>query len=77
MGTLSGEATLPFSFFASFPNRGQLLKAKICSYRSKFFPLKVDPISERFSPPQNQERKSQKLSVLAKMAEIMVVHVYP
>ena len=32
--------------FASFLNGGQLLKERICSYRSKFFPLRVDTILE-------------------------------
>ena len=35
---------LLFSFLASNLIRGQLLKKRICSSRSKFFPLTVDPI---------------------------------
>ena len=31
-------------YFASFLNGGQLLKNRICSCRSKFFPLGADPI---------------------------------
>ena len=32
--------------FASFVSTGQLIKERICSYRSKFSPLRVDPISK-------------------------------
>ena len=35
-------------FFASFLTKGKLLKERICSSRSKFFLLKVDPISESY-----------------------------
>ena len=41
MQALSWEATLPF--FASLLNGDRLLKKRICSWRSKFFPLRVDP----------------------------------
>ena len=34
----------------------KLLKERICSSRSKFFPLRVDPISNSFA---NQEKKKQ------------------
>ena len=32
--------------FASVLNGGQFLLGRICSYRSKFFPVRVDPILE-------------------------------
>ena len=35
-----------FLFFASHLIRGQLLKKRICSPRSKFFPLRVGPVLE-------------------------------
>ena len=38
------EATLLFPIFASHLIRDQLFKKRICSLRSKFFPLRVDPI---------------------------------
>ena len=44
MGTISGELTLPSLFFASRLKWHQLLKNKIYSLRSKFFPVGVDPI---------------------------------
>ena len=37
-----------FSSFASFLARGQPLKGRICSSRSKFFPLRVDPILKSY-----------------------------
>ena len=48
MGILAEEATilslvLPFLF-----SSGQLLKERICSQLSKFFPLKVDPMSKSY-----------------------------
>ena len=42
IGTFSGEATIKFSF-CLLPRWGQLLKVRICSSRSKFFPLTVNP----------------------------------
>ena len=35
------------SIFASLLSMGQLLKERICSFRSKFFPFKVDPSSKK------------------------------
>ena len=63
MDTLSGEATLPFSFLPY-----QLLKERICSYRSKFFALKVDPILEGLSQPK-VNWKSQNLFPFVKITE--------
>ena len=31
-----------------------LIKERICSHRSKFFPLREDPIFERLLPPDKQ-----------------------
>ena len=36
---------------ASLLNRGQLLKERICSHRSKLFSSRVDPISEGLGRP--------------------------
>ena len=44
-GCTLGGTTVVFRF-AAILNCGQLLKERICSHRSKFFPLRVDPISE-------------------------------
>ena len=43
------------SIFASLLNIGQLLKERICFCRSKFFPLRVDPITHWFNSPGKQE----------------------
>ena len=53
MSTLSGEATLIF-IFASYLIRGLLLKERICSPRSKFFPLRADPILKGLHCPEKQ-----------------------
>ena len=39
---------------ASLLSRGPLLKIRICSFRSKFFPLKVDPILEELCSSHKQ-----------------------
>ena len=44
MGILSEEATL-FAFLLSMD---QLIKERICFSRSKFFPLRVDPILNKY-----------------------------
>ena len=49
MGILSGEATL-FIFLIM----GQLLEERICSFRSKFFPLRVALFLEWLSCPGRQ-----------------------
>ena len=49
MGTLSGQVTLSINC-ASHINWGHLIKKRICSHRSKFFPLRVDPISVHRPP---------------------------
>ena len=42
------ESNSVIFIFASLLNRGLLLKIRICSCRSKFFPLRVDLFSEGF-----------------------------
>ena len=39
---MSGSTCRGSKYFASFHRRGQLLKERICSSRSKFFPFRVD-----------------------------------
>ena len=39
---------------ASHTNWGHLIKERICSHWSKFFPLRVDPILGRLYPPGKQ-----------------------
>ena len=62
--TFKGSNSCIF-IFASHLIRGQLLKERICSSRSKFFPLRVDPFG-RASSSREANRKSQKLIPLAK-----------
>ena len=50
-------------------NWGQLLKERICSKKSKFFPLKVDPILEGLSCPWKQTNKVTKIASLPKNGE--------
>ena len=71
MGTLVRETT-HFSF-ASLLNEGQLLKESICSCRSKFFPFRVDPISEGFCYPGKQTRKYKSCSPFLKWGK----HEFP
>ena len=40
--------------FASHLIRDQLLKKRICSHGSKFFPLRVDSILGKLRPPDEQ-----------------------
>ena len=58
MKTLSAKATLPFSFFASLLDRGQLLKERFHFFRSKFFKSRFP---YNFRPSQRQIGPSQKL----------------
>ena len=67
-------------FSASHLISGQLLKKRICSHRSKFFPLRVDPIKyfERAALSMKANRKSQKLFPFVKMIEnhgVVLIHL--
>ena len=55
MGTFSGEATLPFSFFASLFSGRQLLEERICSHRSTFFHVIVESILEGSSIQESKQ----------------------
>ena len=55
--------------FAFLLTRDQLLKERICSGRSKFFPLRVDPNLIRFSFSRKLNRKPQSLFFFVKMVE--------
>ena len=65
-----------FTFFASLLDGGHLLKKRICSPRSKFSFLRVDPFLGRVSWYREANRKSQILSLFVKMAD-KHVGVYP
>ena len=47
--------------FAFLINGNELLKKRICSHRSKFFPLRVDPILEVFFIPKSKQKSKKKL----------------
>ena len=68
MGTPSGEATLILVFAANLI-RGQLLKKRICSRRSKFFPFKVNPILGRLRPLGKQTGSHENYLPLKNIAE--------
>ena len=58
-GTFPWEATLPFHFY--FPSqKGQLLKDRICSHRSKFFLLRVDSVLEGLNCPGSETKLAEK-----------------
>ena len=60
MGTLSGEATLLFSFLCHLGIRCQLLKKRVCSPWSNFFSLRGDPIFGRLRNPGKQTGSQKK-----------------
>ena len=57
--TFRGIDFAVFVFF--FSCRDQLLKERICSYKSKFFPLRVNPIFLKGYVIQGSIQESQKL----------------
>ena len=77
MGTLLGQQ-LSFSLLPPFLIRGQLLKERICSCRSKFFPLTVDPISEGLCHPGKKTRSyKSNLPLQKKKKKQEILEVYP
>ena len=69
---VNGEATLLFSFFVSHLIRGQLLEKRICSLRSKFFPLRVDTILKEVHCP-GKETGSHKNCLPLKNGRLFMV----
>ena len=69
-GTLSGEATLSFSFCLPF-HEGSTLKANNLLPSEHFFPFKSRTYFERAALSKKADRKSQKLSPFVKMMENM------
>ena len=53
MGPFRGSNSV-FLILASHINWGHLIKERICSHGSKFFPLRVDPFLGRLCPPGKQ-----------------------
>ena len=60
--TFRGNNSVTFSF-ASLLNRGQLSKERICSSKSKFYRLRVDPILELLHHPEKQKGSLESLKV--------------
>ena len=67
MGPHSGEATLVIFIYASLQKGGQLFKERICSCRSKSFPLRIDPFFEGFTCQGKQTSSHKVVSLLKKM----------
>ena len=70
----SGERCGPwasclFLFFASHLIRGWLLKKRICSHRSKFFPLRVDPFLKNFILQRSKQEVMKVVPLFSKIAE--------
>ena len=72
MGTLSGGRICDMIISASLLDRGQLLMERLCSTRSKFFSLRVEPTLNGLHHPE--KRVSQILSSFVKVAENLKVH---
>ena len=69
-------------YFASLLNRGHLSKERICSSRSKFFPLRVDPIFKELCSSREGNRNSlhsindQSKSMSHGLVEVVVVLLF-
>ena len=60
-------------YFPSFQSRSQPLKEKICSSRSKFFPLRVDLISKTYLIQRSKQEFIQtKILFFAKRQEALI-----
>ena len=55
--------------FASHHIMDQLLQKRICSLRSKFFPVRVDHISKRVALSKKANRKSEKMFPFVNLIE--------
>ena len=75
--TVSRTTVLSYSYLLPLSRGlGQLLMERICSPRSKFFPFKVDPISEELFVSKKVRRKSGKLFLFEKVAGNMAMYTY-
>ena len=54
---------MSFSCFAFSSKWDQLLKERICSYRSKFFPLKADPFFKGFVEKESKQGVTEVVSL--------------
>ena len=61
------STSVPIFISAALHKGGQLLNERICSPRSKFFPLKVYPILEGLHLSREAKKDSQKLFPFIKM----------
>ena len=66
--TFRGSKSVIF-IFTYYLIRVPLVKRKICSHGSEFFPLRVDSILGRLRSPGNAKKKSRKLSPFENMVE--------
>ena len=74
--TFRGSNSFILFFFASHLFRGQHLKERICSPRSKFFPLRVDPILKGLHCPGKQTGSHKSRLPLQKWRKKMEVYPY-
>ena len=63
MGTLVRGSNFALVIFASPFSVGQLLNERICSFRSKFFPLKVDPFWKGFYTEGSKQEVTKVVSL--------------
>ena len=61
------------SIFASLSDEGQLINERICFSGSKFFPLRVDPVLEKFCHPGKQKGSHKSCSPLQNWQKSMEV----
>ena len=76
MGILSQESNSFIFIFASQLIRGQFLKKRICSPKSKFFPLRVDPIWKGLHCPGRQTGSHKNCFLLLKGQKNMLVYPF-
>ena len=66
--TFRGSNSVIF-IIASYINWGQLINERICSHRSKFFPLRVDPFMGRPRPPEKETGSHENFLLLKTWGE--------
>ena len=62
--------------FTSLLNMGQLLKERICSSRSKFFSLRIDPLQQGFATLENKKKDIKLLLFVQKEEKHIGVSKY-
>ena len=69
--TFKGSNSASF-IFASHLIRGHLLKRTVCSSRSKFFPLRVDPILKGLHCPEKETGSHKSCIPFGKMIGVLM-----